>query len=313
MNGLHEEQQPRYMEYLAFLYYLGTFFFIGRCFPMHRMVWFSFFISAILAGLLLYVYYLYLTKHKIGRWVLLCTLLISIFIGCFSIYCFSDFFHTCVLNDTPIWLFPLAFLLVCVGMARKDIYVLELFSRILGPVVLFFLLLANCSSISKIESPYTHGFLTFDGFIHPSGNSFWVSTLLFFVIYFAEGFVLLTLLSLRKKSPSVFKDTAKGLFLSVILLATTYLVTVLALGPEVFELLTYPIYYPPGLTQTAEYLERIEVILLAVFVFSEFLKFSLLLMMCREAISFIYTAFSNNSIEKTKVSYQWSKRKSIIH
>lgn len=304
MNELREEQQPRYMEYLAFLYYLGTFFFIGRCFPMHRMVWFSFFISAILAAIILYAFYRYIKNHEIGKWLLLSAMLISIFIGSFSLYCFTDFFHTCVLNDTPVWLFPSAFLLVCAVMAKKDIHVLELFSRLLGPVILFLLILADCSSISKIELPYTHGFLTFDGFINPSINAFWGSTILFFIIYFAEGFVLLTLLLLRKKSPSVYRDTTKGLFVSVILLAITYLVTVLALGPEVFELLTYPVYYPPGLTQTAEYLERIEVILLAVFLFSEFLKFSLLLMMCREAVSFIYTAFSNSSTKETKASYQ---------
>jgi len=304
MNGLREKKQTRYMGYLAFLYYLGTFFFIGRLIPLHRMVWFSFLLAAIAASILLYAFYQYLNICKIGNWTLIISALISVVAGISTFYCFADFFHTCVLNDSPTWLFPSAFILVCLWMAKKEIHVLELFSRLLGPFVLFFLLLANFSSISKIELPYTYDFLMFDGLLHPASNNFWTSTLLFFVIYFTEGFVLITLLSLHKKSPFVYKDTTKGLFISVALLAITYLVTVLALGPEVFEQLTYPVYYPPGLTQTAEYLERIEVILLAVFLFSAFIKFSLLLMMCKEAVTFIYTAFSNSSVEKTKASCQ---------
>ncbi len=304
MIGLQEEQQPRYIGYLAFLYYLGTFFFIGRCIPLHRMAWLSFFIAAIAASILLYLFHQYIKRYSIGKWVLLISVLFCVFIIISTFHCFIDFFHTCVLTNSPKWLFPAFFFLLCIWMAKKDIWVIELFSRLLGPVTLFFLILANGSSISKIELPYTHDSLRFDGFMQLSNNSFWNSTLLFFIIYFAEGFVLLTLLSMRKKNPSVYKDITKGLFASVILVSVTYFVTVLALGPEVFELLTYPVYYPPGLTQTAEYLERIEVILLAVFLFSEFLKFSLLLMMCKEAISFIYIASSNNSVKRTRASYQ---------
>lgn len=283
-DDIYEEQQPRYLEYLAFLYFLSSIFFLGALIPFHRMIWASLLLGAFLALPFLWGCHKLITRYGVGRLLLLLTSILAAGLCAATLYCLSDFLAFCVLQELPIWLFPAAFLLCCIYAALKDIHVLERFSKLCGPVALLLLFLSICSGISKVRLSMSYGYFAWRDFLPPSISSFLAGIVFFAVLFFVEGLVLITILNIKRKTPAVFKDTAKGFILSAFFLSAAYLVTVLALGPDVFELLTFPIYYPPGLTGTAEYLERIEVILLAVFILSEFVKTSVCLMMIKESL-----------------------------
>ncbi|WP_130863811.1 GerAB/ArcD/ProY family transporter [Bacilliculturomica massiliensis] len=279
-----EEQQPKYQEYLAFVYFLSSVFFLGALIPFHRMIWAGILLGAFLALPFLYGVHKLIARYGTGKSLLLLAGLLSCGLCAVTLYCLSDFLAFCALQELPVWFFPAAFLLCCVYGAVRDIYVLERFSKLCGPVVLALLFLAVCSGISKVRLSLSYGFFAWRDFLAPSFSAFLAGTVFFAVLFFAEGLVLLTIMNAKRKTPAVFKDTVRGFLLSAFFLAAAYLVTVLALGPDVFEMLTYPIYYPPGLTGTAEYLERIEVILLAVFILSEFVKTAVCLLTIKESL-----------------------------
>lgn len=287
MNNIYEEEQPRYLEYLSFLYFLSSIFFLGALIPFHRTMWINLFLGAVITIPLLYGVQRLIRRFGVGKLLPILAAVIATVLCAISIYCLSQFLFSCVLQSLPIWMFPAAFLLCCAYVASKDIHVLERFSKLCGPVILVLLFLAICSGISKVRLSFSYGFFAWRDFISLSPKAFIPGTLFFAALFFLEGFVLITILNIKRKTPAVFKDMAKGFILSTVFLAAAYLTTVLALGPDVFELLTYPVYYPPGLTGTAEYLERIEVILLAVFIFSEFVKTGVCLMMIKESIYLI--------------------------
>lgn len=303
---LYEEQQPRYLEYLAFLYFLSSIFFLGALIPFHRMMWATLLCGGLLALPFLYGVHKLIHRYGIGKPLLALTAVIAALFAALTLYCLSEFLFSCVLQELPVWLFPAAFLLCCIYAAVKDIHVLERFSKLCGPVVLLLLFLAVCSGIAKVRLSFTYGFFSWRDYTATSAGAFFSGVLFFAVLFFSEGIVLLTILNQKRKTPAIFKDAAIGFLLSIVFLSAAYLVTVLALGPDVFELLTYPVYYPPGLTGNAEYLERIEVILLAVFILSEFVKTAVCLMMIKESLLVIlgktgsFSADSGTKTEKTK-------------
>ena len=274
--------------YLSFLFFLSSIFFLGALIPFHRMMWASLLLGGFLSFLALWVFHRLILRFGVSKFLLCIEAFFSAFLGALTLYCLSEFFSFCVLQELPMWFFPSAFLICCGYAAVKDVYVLERFSKLCGPAVIFLLVLALGSGISKIRISFNNGFFSWQDFIYPSDTTFFVSVFFFAVLFFIEGSILITLLNTRLKNLTPFKSTMKGFFLSILFLSCTYLITVLVLGPYVFELLTYPIYYPPGLTGDAEYLERIEIVFLAVFLISEFVKISLCLLMIKETfLSFL--------------------------
>ena len=289
MHVNYDEQQPRYLEYLSFLYFLSSVFFLGALVPFHRTMWLSLLLGAALALPLLLALHRLISRFGQGKAMLSAAAAAAACLFAVTLYCFSQFLDACVLQELPMWLFPGAFLLCCAYTAAKDIHVLERFSKLCGPVILILLFLALCSGGAKASLTMEYGFFSWRDFMPPRAQALTGGGMFFALLFLVQYLVLAVLVNAKRKTPAPFKDAAKGFWLSAVFLSASCLVAALALGPDVFELLAYPVYYPPGLTGTAEYLERIEVILLAVFVFSEFVKTSLCLMAIKEALLVIFS------------------------
>lgn len=305
MKQFQETLQPRYVKDLAFLYFLSPLFFIGTVLPLSDGMFAAIPLSGLMALPFLYLYDRYLTCHSLPLILRLVFMVLAVFLGISGLYGFSRFVKTCVMPDTPIFLLPAALLIFAVWISWDDIHVLERFSRIAAPIVLILFALSILSAATKIEPVFAERpRLSF----FPGNEGFFSILWMIFFLYLAEGLILLTLLRQQfkvrdcpnqKKPPAIFAEMTKGMLFGGLLLSLAYWVTILVLGSDVFEILTYPIYYPPGLTKSAEYLERTEILLLAVFLFTEFLRTGVFLMLLKEGLLAIYTAFGNDESQNT--------------
>lgn len=305
MKQVQETLQPRYVKDLAFLYFLSPLFFIGTILPLSSGIFAAIPLAGLMSLPFLYLYDRYLMRRSLPLILRLMFMALAVFLGMNGLYGFSRFVKTCVMPDTPILLLPLALLLFAVWIAWDDIHVLERFSRITAPIVLILLALSILSAATKIEPAFAERPRLS---LHQGNGGFFSMLWLIFFLYLAEGLILLTLLRQqfkvrdcpsKEKPPAIFAEMTKGLLLGGLVLSLAYWVTILALGSDVFEILTYPIYYPPGLTKSAEYLERTEILLLAVFLFTEFLRTGVFLMLLKEGLLAIYTAFGNDESQNT--------------
>lgn len=302
MSNLDHQKHPRYVEALGFLYFLSPLFFIGSVLPLSRGIWIAIPLASLMALPFFYLYDQFLIAHRLHLSIRLIFMILAVFLGISGLFYFSRFVKICVMPETPGFLLPAAILLFAVWSSLKDIHVLERFSRIAAPIVFFLLCVSIISAATKIDFHFLENPLG-DSLGSALGGTFFPMLWLIFALYLGEGLILLTLVRQQfkvrdsqeyEKPPAIFYSMAKGLLLSALLLSATYLITILALGPDVFEILTYPVYYPPGLTRSAEYLERIEILLLAVFLFSEFLRTGVFLLLLKEGFHSICTVFGND-------------------
>ena len=298
---MHREKSPGYVEYLTFLFILSTVFFLGTLIPFQRTVWAQILCGA-LPALILLLLFLYMTRQRrVGRFWAFCAAVIAVCLSALSLYCMAQFLYFCVLQELPVWLFPAAFLVCAFYGALWDVHLLQRFCKLCGPPVIFLLVLSLLSGASKIRFSLQYGIFLWRDYLRVQTSSFLYGTLLFGVLFLLEGILLLTLLRTetafekqtvspeagsggKKKHHTLCRGFVKGYLLAVVSLAAIYFVTVLALGPAVFEFLTYPVYYPPGLSGSAEYLERTEIILLAVLLFPEFVKMTLCILMIKKSL-----------------------------
>lgn len=262
--------------FLAFQFYISSMFFFGRIMPFHRAIWLVLPAASLAAALLLFFYHRYQNRHQLNRVILTLSGLMSAGIFILSLYCFTQFIHICVLPQVSPWIFAACFGVLCVSGCLVQFGTLERFASLSGPVVIALLFLADLSGLLKIRFSGSFGFATFDNYFIVPSHQLWATFLFLFMIYLSEGVILINSIALNKKAPWPYRNTVKGQLFSTLAVSITYLITIAALGPFVFEQLTYPIYYPAGLSWTAEYLDRIEVILITVFCLTEYCKLSLL-------------------------------------
>ena len=272
-------------KYLSFLFYLPPFFFAGAFFPLTRYYW-----LAVPVGALFALPFLFLLEYLLNRPNLSCiprafAAAMAVLLGGASLYGFARFSRTCVLTETPAFLLPLVLFAFSLWLSLKSTWSSEKLTKMAGPVLAFLFVVSIVSTAFKIRGDY----LPLLEEIVPLSQTalkqeFLPAALLSFFLYLVQSFILFALFSGAKKTSPVLKDTMKGLFLGTGLLSVALLLTVLVLGPHVFEMLSFPLYFPPGFANQAEYLERIEILYLTLFLFSTFVQISLFLQSVKKAI-----------------------------
>ncbi|MBE6031670.1 MAG: hypothetical protein E7224_00560 [Clostridiales bacterium] len=266
-------------EYLSLLYFCGPFLLLGTYAPPGSGMWAEVLIGGGLAMIPLGLYGLLLKKLPWTLPLRIAAGCLAIPLAAFSLKAFAEFLHTCVLPELPPWSLPAVLLAMAVWAAIKGQRTTEGFARLIGPAVLVFFIIVILSAALKIDPQYLSPQKPFVVEMFRSGILFaWL-------LYFLQGFVLMTVLASRKpseenpegkddfwKKSNAFREIALGMALSILLIGGSLLASVLAMGPEVFEALTFPFYYPPGLARDTEYLERIEILWLAILFFAEFAR-----------------------------------------
>ena len=266
-------------EYLALLYFSGPFLLLGAYVPQPAELW-----TAILAGggismVILFLYGFLLKKLSANLPFRIASGIIAIPLSVFSLGAFSLFIQTCVLRESLPWMFPAVLVAMAIWAAIRGERTIEGFSRLMGPAILLFFAIVIISAVLKIDAQILLPKIPLDKMVFRQ----WLPPVS--ALYLLQGFVLLTLLASRKtteenpsanekeaKRVNVFRDIAIGMGLSILLTSGSLLASAQALGHIVFETLPFPFYYPPVLARDTEYLERIEILWLAILFFAEFVK-----------------------------------------
>lgn len=285
--NLKNTGETGYIKHLSLLFFLPPFFFIGAFFPMQRFIW-----LALLCATFFTLPFLYVMSHAFTPSApsLVFRILASVFcliIGIAVLYGFSDFVYSCVLPDTNPLIIPSFLSLLAYYLSLQGLIPVEKFSRMSGLFIIILFLISILSTITKIDLFFMP--FSFSDYF-PTSNlnnrkSFWELTLIAWFILIIQCFILTVAFSETNKTSVIFKEMTKGLFTGGLLLAASYLAGVAVLGPNVLEALIYPLYYPPGLTGRAEYMERTEGVLLTIFTFSCFMHTSMLFISIRRLFS----------------------------
>lgn len=279
-----DEHKLPYIKYLAFFVFSAPFFFWSAFFPVSVSVWLGLSAGALLALPFLWLYFRALRPFSVAPFpLLLAAALLALVLALAFFRAQNLFLERCLFPQLPLWALSLVLALFTIWMAVRGLLPLLGFAGLAGIPVLLLFLLSIISSASKIDPHFVSGLLPF------SLRGFLSSAPVAGALFLLQGLVLLTALTQTEKPKAVFRETVLGLIISVILLSAAHWVAALALGPHVFESLPFQLYYPPGLTGTAEYLERTELLLLMVFFFSAVSNLSFLLLTVKNGLPFLKT------------------------
>ncbi|MDO4553016.1 MAG: hypothetical protein Q4C22_05715 [Bacillota bacterium] len=264
-----------HVKYLAALSPAAPFFLWGAFFPVSASAWLALPAACALALPLLWLCSLLLERFPALKDAALWPLsFLSLFAALASLRASSVFMGLCVLPQLPPWLPSLCLGLFSFWIALRGPRPLLGFCALSCLPVLALLLLSILSAASKIDPHFTYRYAPFtpQGFLSCLGPAL--------LLFFFHGLLLIVLFPETEasvKNPrAAFFQTVRGFIPITVLLTAACWSTALALGPGVFESLSFPLYYPPGLTRTAEYLERIELLLLAVYFFAAVSQLGLL-------------------------------------
>ncbi|MGI6751031.1 MAG: hypothetical protein ACOX4U_00190 [Anaerovoracaceae bacterium] len=271
-------EEPGHIKSIAFLFFIPPFFFIGTYFPISRSFWLALLLAALLNLPSIYVLARIFKRFPSPVAFRLLASVFAIIICIGGLYGFSNFIHSNVLPHTHPVIIPLILLILALYFSSQGLIPAGKFCFMSGLITQILFYISVLSSILKIDMFFLPRSFTdyFPIGLWNNRNAFIQSTLLLWAILLMQSFIMFALFAKSNKTFIISKEMTKGLISAIIPLSASYLTAVAVLGPNVLESLTYPLYYPPGLTGKAEYMERTEGILLTIFLLTSFIQTSLL-------------------------------------
>ncbi|WP_341348357.1 endospore germination permease [Paenibacillus sp. FSL H3-0469] len=173
-----------------------------------------------------------------------------------------------ILPETPVEAIQIVFLTAAVVCASLGIVVLARVGELLFPWVLFLFLILVLALIPKIE--WNHIKPVLEGGFRPVLLAAYQSSM------YQELIVLLTFLPLVKKPRSGERAFLLGTFGGGVILTVIVLLSLLILGIEQTENSTFPAYALAKTINIGNILQRVEGILITIWVLTFFIKISLL-------------------------------------
>lgn len=193
-----------------------------------------------------------------------------------------------ILPDTPIEAIQIIFLTAAVMSASMGIIVLARVAELLFPWVLFLFLLLVLALIPQID--WNHIKPVLEGGISPVLLAGYHSAM------FQELIVLMTFLPLVKKQNSRERALVLGTFAGGILLSIIVLLSVLVLGIEQTENSTFPAFALAKTINIGNILQRVEGILITIWVLTFFIKISLLYLSILQGLQTVFNLKKQNHL-----------------
>ncbi|WNS43507.1 endospore germination permease [Paenibacillus sp. MMS20-IR301] len=173
-----------------------------------------------------------------------------------------------IMPETPMEVVQIIFLTAAVVSAGKGIIVLARVGELLFPWVLFLFLILTLALTPQIE--WNHIKPVLEGGWTPIFKAGYQSAM------FQEVIVLMTFLPLVKKPRDGERAFLLGTFAGGVMLSIIVLLSILILGIEQTENSTFPAYALSKTINIANVLQRVEGILITIWVLTFFIKISLL-------------------------------------
>jgi spore germination protein KB len=206
-----------------------------------------------------------------GRIIAIAYLLYAFHLGAIVIRNFTEFIQVASFTETPQYVTAFFIAILSIWIVKAGIEVIGRWVSIVLPIMLTSILIVTILVIPKMEF-YSIMPVLYNGFTPVLKSSFAV-----FSFPFAESVILLALFENIKKEYSPYRMFYAGLFIggSIVLLVT--LRSLFSLGETNVSVLYFPPYSSVRLIKIGEFLERIEVVVVVVFMLGGFLKCSLCL------------------------------------
>lgn len=207
----------------------------------------------------------------VGRIIAIMYSLYAFHLGALVIRNFTEFIQVASFLETPQYVTAFFIAILSIWIVKSGIEVIGRWVSIVLPIMLIAIFIVTILIIPKIEFKNILPVL-YDGFTPVLKSSFAV-----FSFPFAESVILLALFKNTKKEFSPYRMFYTGLFIggSIVLLVT--LRSLLILGETNVSILYFPPYSSLRLIKIGEFLERIEVIGVIIFMLGGFVKSSLCL------------------------------------
>lgn len=266
-------QTPRssrdYAFFLSFSSFIGTFFFFGIFMPFYRTLWLSILIGGALVWLFLTI--AVPKSHWISPRILA---FLAIAYGGLSLWAFFVFCQRYLFADHGFWFFPPCFILLTTYGAHLGTETLERTSKFSSVSIMILLLLTTLSMIQKISTQKNFTLEVSFSLLQLDIQSFLSETAVVTLFLFIQALILTSFcdFNLTKTPSDMIHSIRQALVYSILFSSILQLMGVLALGPNTYEYLTYPVYDMLSLPGAAEYLDRTEVLILVIFLFCESVK-----------------------------------------
>lgn len=182
---------------------------------------------------------------------------------------FSEFIHIVSLIETPQFVLVMTMGITSIWFTRKGIEVLGRWSLLILPIVVFIIISLITLSTPKMDINNLKPIL-YEGIKPVIDGSFSI-----FTFPFAETIVFTMILSSLKNTDDVFKVYRYGIVISGLLILIVYTRNILVLGVETDSALYFPSYSAVSLIKVGDFIQRIEVLISVIFLFSGLIKISI--------------------------------------
>ena len=226
---------------------------------------------------------LYSVFGKIGGTIFtIIFLLFSLQLGSIVTRNFTEFISIVSLDRTPQLIIGAFILFVCCYILKKGVEVLGRLS-VFFTIVLFFLLFLTFFLLTKDMNPnYLKPIMELDM------NTFFKSTISTLLFPFADGIVLMAVLSNIRKKDSPYKVVVTGVILAGVFLLVAVFRNLMTLGAPTLELLYFPSYSTVSTINIGNFISRLEILLTINFIFAGIVKICVCLYSASKGISKLF-------------------------
>ncbi len=183
----------------------------------------------------------------------------SAFAVLISLYVFSDFVKTCVVPEINILLIPAGILVTAFYSAFRTMHTLCRAVHMIMPAVIIFCTAALIIASTRFRTDNITG----SAFLPPLKAA--SAAAVFAVVYTVKGMLLLYLFSFGKSLRNDCAAVCAGTLAYGAVISLMLFIALGVLGAGLYSRLTYPLYYPLGLTSIGDYFERTDIISVIIF------------------------------------------------
>lgn len=195
---------------------------------------------------------------------------------------FQEFIKVVAFPETPEFVPIMLMGILCIWAAKEGVELLGRWSQfimiILSAIIVIVVLL--CMKDADFDNLRP---VLYNGVGPVISSAFGI-----FSFPYAETFVFTAVFTFSKVRNSPLKVYLKGLILGTVFVLLVSLRNLLVLGPDLIEQVYFPSYAVVGIVNIGDFLQRIEVTVAVVFLFSGFAKISVCLLAASKGVDYIF-------------------------
>lgn len=268
------------------IFILGTSLVVGTGWAAKRDTWIAILLAAAMSLPVMFIYSRILTLYPgkdlfdileiifgkiISKFIQILFFWYPFFLGAILIRDVFEFIGIAGLPGTPQLIPNLFMTIVCILVIKDGIEVLGRILTFILPIIFIIILLETLLSLSMFQVSNIQPVL-YDGF-----NPVFFGAFQTFTFPFAQTIIFTMVLSSLKSQVSSYKVYYKSLFLGGLILMICTVRNIMILGWEMVNSLYFPSYSALSVVKIGTYIERIEIVVTSVFLFTCFAKISVCL------------------------------------